>query len=200
MTTFLLIRHASHDLLGKVLAGRQPGVLLNDHGREEALHLAQHLAAVPLSAIYSSPMERATQTAAPVALRHSLEVSLNEQFHEIDFGEWMGRTFTELAADPQWGLWNNARSVAQAPGGETIANVQTRSVSEIQRLARIHSDGHVAIVSHGDVLKTALMYFLGTPLDNILRFEVSPASVSVVGVADGFAEVRMINGLTRTWC
>ncbi|MGZ5171149.1 MAG: histidine phosphatase family protein, partial [Burkholderiales bacterium] len=120
MTTFLLVRHASHDLLGKALAGRAPGILLNERGRAEADQLVDRFANTRVAKIYTSPRERARDTAAPLAKRLKLTPLVNHYIDEIDFGVWTGRSFAELQHDPAWPVWVQTRSVAQAPGGEAF--------------------------------------------------------------------------------
>src|SRR4051794_936171 len=120
MTTFLLVRHGSTDALGKWLAGRQAGVLLNEQGQIEAGLLPARLAAVPIAAIYSSPMERAQQTAEPLSRNRKLDIHVNDQFNEIDFGEWTSKSFEELDRVPGWRDFNQFRSSVRLPGGESM--------------------------------------------------------------------------------
>ena len=176
MTTFLFIRHASHDLLGKGLAGRGP-IPLNPQGRIEAEQLAIRLDAVRLDALYSSPRNRTLETAEPLAQRRKLPVNVLEAIDEIDFGDWTERTFTELEPDPQWPLWIQQRSAAQPPGGETIGRVQQRTTEALRLLASQHREETVALVTHGDVIKAAIAHFLGISLDHLEQFEIAPASV-----------------------
>lgn len=193
MTTFLLIRHAAHDLVGKALAGRQPGVFINPTGVREALELAQRLAGAAIHAVYASPRERAHQTAAPLAEARRLEVRIEPAIDEIDFGEWTGRTFTELEADPHWPVWCQQRAAAQPPGGETISQVQQRVVGGLDRLAAGHPQETLALFTHCDVIKSALAHYLAIPLDDLERFEIAPASVSVVLVGNGWSKVCHVN-------
>lgn len=193
MTTFLLIRHGSHDLLGRVLAGRAPDVHLNAHGKVESEQLAERLAAVPLRAIYTSPMERAQETAWPLAARFGLELRISAALDEIDFGEWTRRAFSELDPQTEWQRWNTARSEARPPGGEAMGEVQARVVAEIERLATVHDSETVALISHGDVIKSALMQAIGVPLDHVLRLEISPASVSVLHHSSSGSQVALVN-------
>ncbi len=193
MTTFLLIRHASLDLLGRALAGRAPDVHLNAHGKMEAERLAERLAAMPIRAIYTSPLERAQETAWPLASRLMLEARAEPGLTEIDFGDWTSRTFAELDARPDWQEWNAARGRAESPGGETMSAVQQRIVGTLAWLGEGNREATVAVVSHGDVIKAALMHYLGIPLDNVQRFEISPASVSVVALHPGGPQVSLVN-------
>lgn len=193
MTTFLLIRHASHDWLGKGLAGRISGVSLNELGRREAETLAQRLERARVDALYSSPRERTLETAFPVASRRQLDVRTLPELDEIDFGEWNGKMFSELEADPEWPTWVNRRSQAQPPNGEPIQMACDRALRAIERLASEHADGAVALFSHGDVIKSVLANHLGVSLDELERFDVAPASISVLLVGDGWSRVTLVN-------
>jgi broad specificity phosphatase PhoE len=194
MTTFLLIRHGSHDLLGKALAGRAPGVHLNAQGLREAARLAEWLGGLRVDAIYTSERERSRETAGPLAARQGLALQISAGIDEIDFGAWTRRTFVELKAEPEWAVWNSRRRAARVPGGEMIGAVQARIVSELRRLTTEHQNGNVALVSHCDVIKAALAHFLAMSLDDLERFDIGPASISVVECGDGLAKVKLING------
>src|SRR3954469_13786561 len=131
----LLIRHAHTDALGRVLTGRTPGVTLSALGRGQADRLGRALAPLPLAAIYTSPLERATATAQAIAAHQSAPVAEDTDLLEIDFGEWTGLTFGELDRVPGWHAFNRQRSSAIVPGGEACALVQERIVGAIARLA-----------------------------------------------------------------
>ena len=192
-TVFLLIRHGSNDAIGKSLAGRAPGVRLNAQGLREAEQLVVRLERVAVSALYVSPLERAMQTAAPLAARLRLTPQIDPALHEVDFGAWTGKAFDELAADPHWAVWVDRRSEARPPGGESIVEVQRRIVSGLDRLRTTHTGETVALISHGDVIKSTLAFFLGLSLDRLERFEIAPASVSVLVAGDGWAQVKSMN-------
>ncbi|MDB5905304.1 MAG: hypothetical protein JWM26_4182 [Betaproteobacteria bacterium] len=196
MTTLLLVRHASHALVGKALAGRSEGVRLDERGRRQADLLSQRLAAWSITAVYTSPRERAAETATPLARRLGLDLRIDRAFDEIDFGDWTGKSFDELAHDPAWPLWVDRRSVAQPPNGERFADVQRRALEGIDRLRGKHADETIAIFSHGDVIKSMLAHFLGISLDHLERFDLAPASVSIVAAGDGWAQVKLINDTT----
>jgi broad specificity phosphatase PhoE len=193
VTTILLIRHASHDLLGNTLAGRMPGVTLNRKGRAEAERLAERLAHARIGSIHVSPRERARETAAPIAARLNLEPLVCGDLDEIEFGSWTGRAYPALAGDPAWALWVERRSAACPPAGESILAAQRRIVQCIARLCEECSDGTLALVSHGDLIKAALAHFLASSLDQLERFDIAPASVSVVAAGKGWAQVRLVN-------
>lgn len=199
MTTFLLIRHALCDPVGRSIAGRAPGIHLNDSGRRQAQRLAQQLSVAPLSGVYSSPLERAVETARPIATRHGLEVQSVESFNEIDFGSWTGRTLAELDRLPEWAQFNESRSRCSTPGGENMAEVLGRVLRGLDRLGALHPPPEaVAVVSHGDVLRSVLAHALGMPLDLIHRLEISPASVSMLETGGSTPRVSLLNS-TDDW-
>lgn len=194
MTTLLVIRHAAHDLLGRRLAGRMDGVPLNETGLRQATQLAESLHGRPLAALYSSPLERALQTAGPLAAWTGRPVLTRSALNDIEFGGWTGQTFEQLQSDPEWITWCDHRSAAQPPEGETIEEVQKRMVDELRQLAALHPHGTIAIFSHCDVIKAALAYFLSLSLDALERFEIAPASISVLVMEGRWTQVRLVNG------
>jgi broad specificity phosphatase PhoE len=200
VTTFLLIRHAHCDPIGISIAGRAPGVHLNDRGRAEAEQLGERLAPLRITGIYSSPLERALETAGPMARRQEVGVETAPGLLEIDFGAWTGKTLNELHRLAEWKAFNSYRSGTRIPGGEIMAEVLARALAELDRIARRHSDSDslLAIVSHGDVLRTLVGHFLGIPADLFQRLEISPASVTVVSLDSDGARVLLLNS-TSGW-
>ncbi|MDB5946319.1 MAG: hypothetical protein JWQ33_1345 [Ramlibacter sp.] len=195
MTTFLLLRHASHDWLARGLAGRLPGVSLNAQGRAEADALPGQLEKVRIDAIYSSPQPRTRQTAAPLAARRGLAVRIEPALDEVDLGQWMGMTFDQVSAEPLWEAWVQRRSTVTPPGGEPFRAVQERALAAVERLRDQHADQSVLLVSHGDVIKSVLAFHLGISLDGLEGFDIAPASLSVIDLGDGWSKVRLLNGL-----
>ena len=193
MTNILLIRHALTDSVGKRLSGRLPGVSLNATGREEAQQLASRLNHVPIAAIYSSPLERAVETAAPVAQSHQLQTIISEDFLEINFGDWTNATFAELQLHPKFQHFNTFRSHTRIPGGEMMLEAQTRVIAGLERLCQQHPQQTIAVVSHSDLIKAALAYYIGIHLDLFQRIEISPASVSVIQIYEETARILVIN-------
>jgi broad specificity phosphatase PhoE len=195
MTTLLLIRHASCDPVGRSIAGRTPGIGLNAIGRQQVEALAAQLAHLPVEAVYSSPMERATQTALPLAQQKGVPVEEAAGLNEIDFGEWTGRTLAELEPIAEWQRFNTYRSGTRIPGGETIQEVLTRALGELLRIEQRHrGQSLVAVVSHADVLRAAISHFLGMPLDLMLRLELDPASVSIAELQPYGPRLLLLNG------
>ncbi|MFC0410736.1 histidine phosphatase family protein [Roseomonas elaeocarpi] len=181
-TTVFLVRHASHDRVGDTLCGRIAGVRLGAAGQAQSRALAGFLAAQRITALLSSPMERARDTAAPVAEQTGLAVRIDAGFNEIDVGEWAGQRFDALAGDARWTEWNHRRATARAPGGESMAEVQQRALAALAQLVADHPGGRVAVVSHCDVIKAVLAAHLGMSLNDYMRFEIDPASVSTLAV------------------
>lgn len=184
MTTFLLVRHALHGYGGERIAGRQPDVHLSPDGVVQAERLSERLAGLPIKAVYASPLERTRETAQAVAAKLGLTPQIQEELIELGFGDWTGQALAELRGIEKWKQFNAFRSGTRAPNGELMLETQGRIVGLMTRLRERHPNEMVALVSHGDVIKSAVAYFLGVPLDLFLRIEISPASVSVVAVAD----------------
>ena len=188
MTTFLLIRHGMTDAVGRRIVGWLPGVSLNDEGRRQAERLGQ---ALRVDAVYSSPLERAMETAQAMGL----PVIARDELGEIRFGEWTGQTLEELERDERWRRWNTERGALRAPGGESMAEVRDRMIGELRRLQKEHPRQTVAVVSHGDPIRAAIVGLLDAPMDAVLRLQIHPASVSVVRKDEGWWE---IDGVNRT--
>ncbi|HVX40884.1 MAG TPA: histidine phosphatase family protein [Gemmatimonadaceae bacterium] len=196
MTTFLLIRHATCDHVGRHLAGRAPGVSLNEVGRAEARALADRTRGVPIEAVYTSPLERARETAEALCDGRAVAPAIAPELVEIDFGDWTGRSFAELESDPRWKLFNSARSSTRIPGGELAHEAQSRIVSWLERARHEHA-GPIAVVSHADVIRLTVAHYLGVPIDFLPRFVIAPASVSVLELQDWGPCIRGLN-LTGT--
>ena len=149
MTTFFLVRHAEKTDAANLLSGRRPGVSLTVRGREQAVRLGRHFASLapPPGAIYSSPLERAQETACAIGEACGLAVQCDERLHEFDFGEWTGRTFAELRSDSRWSAFNERRSLVGAPGGETMLAVQHRFVEALLALTKRELGRAVVVVS-----------------------------------------------------
>jgi probable phosphoglycerate mutase len=196
VTSFLLVRHAAHDWLGRGIPGRLPGVGLNDAGRVQAEQLAGRLQAQPLAAIYCSPQPRTRETAAPLAAQRSMAIRIDPAFDEVDLGDWQGRSFDELRAlGAPWEQWCERRGSATPPGGEPFAGVAERAVAGLRALAAEHGDAQVLVVSHGDVIKSMVARCLGLSLDHLERFEIAPASVSMMVMQGEWMQLRLLNSL-----
>lgn len=193
MTTFFLVRHASCPGLGKMLWGRKEGVCLNEAGKAEAQRLAKRFNGLKLDALYSSPLERARETADAIASVARVEVQENSAFNEIDFGEWSGKSFDELQPDERWRRFNTKRSMALIPGGESFLEAQTRAITELEKLSWRHPDARVAIVTHADVIKAIVSHVAGAPIDLWQRLEISPGSVTIVATDEHETKLLAVN-------
>ncbi len=191
--TLLLVRHAAHVELGRVLSGRRGDVALAAAGLEQAAILADLLGTVPLAAVYTSPRERAWYTAREIAEPHELPVTVDEGLDEVDFGDWSGMRFADLAPDPEWQAWNTRRGTAATPGGETMKQAVARAAAAAGRIAAAHPGATVLAVTHCDIIRGLIAHHLGLSLDNLLRFDVEPASVSRLALGPGEARILSIN-------
>jgi probable phosphomutase (TIGR03848 family) len=197
--TVVLLRHARSTANGSgVLAGRSPGVELDESGRKQAAELVGRLADVPLVEIVSSPLTRCEQTVAALAEAHGLKAVTEADLSEVEYGEWTGRKIGELAKEPLWTVVQLHPSAAVFPGGEGLAGVQSRAVAAVRahdaRISAEHGPSAVWLLcSHGDVIKAILADALGQHLDAFQRIVVNPASVSVVSYTDHRPFVLRIN-------
>jgi probable phosphomutase (TIGR03848 family) len=180
MNRLLLIRHALNDWVGKRVAGWTPGVSLNEEGREQAARLAEALEPVPLEAVYSSPLERAVETAEPIASSHSLTMEIRDSIGESRYGELEGKPIEDILKDDLWEKWRLNPSRTRFPGAETTYEVQVRVVEQLEHILEDHPKGNVAVVTHADPIRVAVARYVGLPLDLLGRLWVSPASVTVV--------------------
>lgn len=196
MTVFHLLRHGERQS-GRVLAGRTPGIGLTERGRGEIAAVAERLAGESIAAIYSSPLQRTRESAEIVAARLGLSVAFLDDLIELDFGEWTGSTFDQIRADPRWEAWRTQRSLASIPGGESMRQVQRRVVEALLEIGERHPRDSIVAVSHGDVIRAALVFALGMPLDFYGRIEIAQGSLSTLRIdADG---VRVLAMNDRPW-
>ena len=193
-TTFFLVRHAAHDDVGSYLAGRMEGIRLGPAGREQAARLAQRMTREKLDAIYTSPRERTRETAAAIASACNLgSIPIRPELDEVDFGEWSGKTFDQLNNDGRWRHWNDVRNEARTPNGESMADVQQRMLACMDEARRSHSGQAVVLVSHADVIKSAVCHVLAMSVGDCFRFDVDPASVTIIVMGDWGAKLLKLN-------
>lgn len=196
MTIFHLLRHGER-ASARVLVGRMPGVGLTERGRAEIAAMAERLAEESVAALFASPLQRTRESAEIVAGRLGLPVEFRDDVIELDFGEWTGATFDTIRADPRWEAWRLHRSVARIPGGESMREVQRRVVEALFEINERHLHETVAIVSHGDVIRSALLFALGLSLDHYARIEVAQGSISSICLDSGGIRVLAINERPR---
>jgi ribonuclease H / adenosylcobalamin/alpha-ribazole phosphatase len=193
MSLFYLIRHGEHDWLKRGIAGRLSAVHLNANGREQAAELAVRLKGTKFDGVFSSPMERAVETAEPLVKETGIELQIAPAITELDFGEWNGRTFEELSVDERWAKWNHERTMYRMPGGELMSEVQGRVVGFLMGLHQGNCDGIFALFSHGDAIRAALCYWLGMPMDLLPRLHVDTASVTILKLDEGGPQIVVVN-------
>ena len=179
MTTLVLVRHATTAATGKRLGGRTTAQL-DEAGRAQAQAAAERLAALPLKAIYASPLPRTAETAELVAAPHRLEVRHDDGLLEVEYGEWTDRPLKPLTRTKRWPVIQQRPSLVGFPGGETIRGAQLRAVDAIERIVARHPKSAVAVVTHADPIKAVVSFYLGQPLDLFQRLVVSPASATVL--------------------
>jgi probable phosphoglycerate mutase len=196
MPTIYLIRHGQNEYVkqGK-LPGWLPGIHLNRIGRQQAVQLGQHLRSKKLVAVYSSPLERALETAAEIAAACGLKAAVREALGELRIGSWEGLSLKAARRRKLWPRILNTPSLVRFPGGESFAEGQTRIVTELETLRAKHSHRTAAFacVSHADPIKLAIAHYLGLPLDQFQRLTVAPGSVSMVQIDGAGARLLTLN-------
>ncbi len=196
MPLLLLIRHGENDYVksGK-MAGRIPGVHLNERGRKQAQALAEALKDVPLKAIYSSPLERAMGTAIPIAEAKKLDIIQEPDLMDTDIGKWQGRSWRVLRLTKVWKIVQYAPSRFRFPEGESFAEAQTRYVNALERIVKKYNKPKdiVAVVFHADPIKLAVSHYLGLPLDHFQRLGCETGSMTALHVSDSSANLMKLN-------
>jgi broad specificity phosphatase PhoE len=187
-----LIRHGHHSLLGRVQCGRMSEVELDELGCRQMSVTAEAMERTAPLAVQSSPQRRALQSAGIIANRCNLAVEVVPAFNEIDMGQWTGVNFADLASDKAWQAWNEKRGSTQPPGGESMVALQKRVVRHIEQLRDLQ--GVVAIVSHAEPIRAAMMHYLKIPLDLFYSIEIDPASISTIALEGPRTRVSCVNG------
>jgi broad specificity phosphatase PhoE len=179
-TTIILVRHSHHDLIGRVLVGREPNVSLSTVGIRQAQRLAAVLVRRGVADVKSSPQLRARQTAEPIAAMLGKPVEIMPEFDEADFGAWSGRAFEQLQNDCHWQRWNSDRETCRPPGGETMRALQSRVLAGLSRLAKAHPGRCIAVVTHAEPVRAAILHYRGMSLGEFARVEIDPGSCTTL--------------------
>ncbi len=197
MTLLLLIRHGENDYRRRsLLPGQLPGIHLNEIGKAQARQLAWTLSEVPLKAIYSSPLERALETAEPIARLHNLTIEKVEALADVNVGDWAGRSWKRLRRTRLWPKIIHAPAEVRFPNGESFLEVQARVIGALEQFPTQHDEKDIiAVIFHADPIKLALAHFLGLPLNAFQRLNVDTASISAVWVGKEMTRVLFINRL-----
>ncbi|MCE9623596.1 MAG: histidine phosphatase family protein [Actinomycetia bacterium] len=193
-TLILLVRHGLTPTTGKLLPGRAPGLHLSDEGRAQAQRVGERIAQLDkVDAIYASPLERARETAAPIAAGRKLRVQIEKGLLECDFGDWTGAELKKLMKLPEWNTVQRAPSTFTFPGGESFTAMQNRMVGALDRLRAAHPGQVVVCVSHADPIKAAVAHALGTHIDLFQRIVISTCSVTAIAYGMGAPAVLTVN-------
>ncbi|HQZ36642.1 MAG TPA: MSMEG_4193 family putative phosphomutase [Ilumatobacteraceae bacterium] len=193
-TVVLLVRHGQTPTTGKLLPGRAAGLHLADVGIEQAQRAAERISALTkVDAVYASPLERARETAAPIAAARGLKVRIDKGLLECDFGDWTGAELKNLMKLPEWNTVQRAPSTFTFPGGESFTAMQNRIVGAIDRLRAAHPGGTIVCVSHADPIKAAVAHAMGTHIDLFQRIVIGTCSVSAIAYGMGAPVVLTVN-------
>jgi probable phosphomutase (TIGR03848 family) len=193
-TLILLVRHGQTPTTGKVLPGRASGLHLAEAGVQQAFAVAERIAEFPkIDAIYASPLERARETAAPIAKALKQRVKINKGLLECDFGDWTGEQLGTLMKKPEWSTVQRAPSSFRFPNGESFTEMQTRMVTALDNIRTAHPGGVVVCVSHADPIKAAVAHAMGTHLDLFQRIVIGTCSVSAISYSQHGPIVLTVN-------
>ena len=193
-TLVLLVRHGQTPTTGKLLPGRAPGLHLADVGNQQARTAGERIAALArVDAIYASPLERARETAAPIAAARGMKVQIDKGLLECDFGQWTGAELKHLMKLPEWQTVQRSPSTFRFPAGESFTEMQARIVTALDRIRAKHEGGVVVCVSHADPIKAAVAHAMGTHLDLFQRIVISPASITAIAYTAGGPIVLTVN-------
>ncbi|NLL12422.1 MAG: histidine phosphatase family protein [Fibrobacter sp.] len=191
-TTVYLIRHGDIECADRI-PGRMTGMHLSDHGKKQARNLIEFFKDRDLDAIYSSPMDRAVETASVLAEEKKLQIQICDAFNEIDFGDWTNKRFSELESDFGWKQFHFFRNGTVIPDGELMIEVQSRMISQLQLLKETHEGQSFAVFSHNDPIKSVIAFYSGISLDLFLRITIDTGSVSVLQFDNESCEISKIN-------
>lgn len=194
MAKIFLVRHGLNDMVGKKLVGRLPGIHLNEQGRLQAQQLAEKLRHLPIRAIFSSPLERTHQTAQPIADKHNLSIKFNPGLQELNFGTWEGQEINTLKDLEMWAHVQERPGSFRFPSGESFLEAQMRIVEVLNMIGQTYAKNEIVVcVSHCDMIKLAVAYYLKMPLDAFQRLQISPISVTILDLQNDRASFGPIN-------
>jgi probable phosphomutase (TIGR03848 family) len=193
MATLLLVRHGHTDSAGKRLTGWTAGIHLNEIGRQQAEHLVERVDGIRVDAIYSSPLERCRETAAPLAKARRLSVHVRRRLIETGYGEWTGRSIAQVRKTKLWRTVERVPSAMRFPGGESLLEVQARAVDEVNRIARDHPKGIVVVVSHADPIRLVIAQVAGADVDHLHRLVVDTCSITAITLENAVPRLLKVN-------
>lgn len=206
MTRVLLVRHGRTTANASgVLAGRTPGVQLDEVGVAQAVSVGQALRDVRLTHIVTSPLERTVETARLIRMERVGDarptLTKDKNLSECDYGDWTGKKLKRLAKDPLWLAVQAHPSSVNFPNGESMLAAQTRAVFAVRQWAKraqseVGDGAVVLIVSHADIIKSIVADALGMHLDMFQRIVVDPGSVTAIDYTSLRPFVSLLNGTT----
>jgi len=196
-TTFHLVRHGLHALVEHVLVGRGD-VPLSAEGWRQAGLLADEFVHAGVAAVFSSPRARTAATANAIAERLGTTAIAEPAIDEVDLGTWSGRSFAELGGDPEWRRWCLWRNTTHAPGGESMISVQLRTLGWLGRMRLRYPGQALVIVSHLDVIRSAILHYLGLSLNQYGRIDIAPGTISTLIVGDWGCKVLRLGASRLT--
>lgn len=193
MTKILLIRHGDTDYVDEALAGRIDSSL-NAEGVIQSHRVADALKHLSVDAIYASPLKRTLETAQPLARFLKLDVKINYELNQVNFGDWQGQSFDELIQDPNWRIFQENPALAKIPGGEDGLMVRTRvSTAILKLISQYPQDAVIAIFSHGSIIRHTISHLIGLPLENLNQIRIAPASISTLSIFDDKGKLLHLN-------
>jgi broad specificity phosphatase PhoE len=195
--TLHLLRHAVHGHPQDMLCGRMAGVRLGPDGERQAARLAHRFPLHSLDALHTSPVQRCRETAAVLEEVCGLAAIVDPAAEEVDFGAWTGRRFAALEEDSLWRSWNLDRDHAAAPGGETMRRVRARVLRLLDEMLALHPHGRVAVITHAEIVRTAVLHVLGLPMQAYDRLEIGPASITTLCLWPGGGRLMGLNDLSH---
>lgn len=194
MAIVYLVRHGNTDFIGKMLCGNLPGIPLNEEGRSQAQKAAKYLSQFPIKAIYSSPIQRAQETAGIVCKATGLEAISVDFLREIHFGDLQGMGEKDLVNHPLWIKFNSHPVDVSFPNGESVEEVQIRVSQGLESISQLFDrEDKIVCVAHSEVLRLAICWVLGLPLDNFHRLTIDPASISIIEITPERKKLRLLN-------
>jgi len=193
-TVVLLVRHGVTPTTGRILPGRRPGLHLSDEGRKQAEHAAARIAKLKrVAAIYSSPLERARETAWAIARARRMPIRIERGLLELDIGQWAGKKLDDLRKVPEWDVVQRHPSAFRFPNGESFSEMQARITGALARVVAQHQGRVVVAVSHADPIKAVVAHALGVPLDLFQRIMIGTASITAIAYGRTNATVLTVN-------
>jgi probable phosphomutase (TIGR03848 family) len=206
-TVMVLVRHGTTATTGKELPGRAAGLHLSESGRAQAEAVAARISALAsangrkgrrIAAVYSSPLERTRETAAPIAQAVGCDVQVDDGLLELDIGDWTGLELKAASKRPEWATIQRYPSGFTFPGGESFVAMQVRIVACLERLRAAHPGETLVAVSHADPIRAAVAHAMGTHLDLFQRVVISPCSLTAIAYGAGGPMVLTVNATAGT--